>query len=728
MDFFLKKKEGNRSFFDIFAGSEVIKDLLADIVKTSGLDVALADKNGSILLSSSFFRKSSPDFQEDISKLILEIQPTFTSDNSPLTVQIQSHQKPCFIISPIYSHKWNELPGYLIGGPFMRDQDSKVDCRVEGTSFPYLDKALSENKTQTKPLNFTSTDTVIHLIASYSRVSASLYEEKYQSLKSMERLNSLYRINSSLNRTLDLQEILQMVLDRAIDLLDAKKGSILLMDPGREFLKIFLAHGLPEDIIKNSHVKIGEGIAGWVAKEGKPQLLKKGVKDDRSSVNKAASKLASAISVPMICIDEVVGVLNVSEKSNDRDFTDEEMELLQALADNAANAIRNARLYEKVQRKVEELSALFKLSTAIVSSLNRKEVLQQIMDNAIKLLNASAGSLMILAPEKDEMEIEVAVGLPEKVMSETRIKLGEGIAGKVALEKEPRLLKKGIKEQESKSEEKAVEIPSALCVPMVFRESVIGVLNVKGKPDGSNFGQSDVELLTMLASQAAIAIVNAELHKSLKNLFVNSIKALANAIEARDEYTRGHSERVTEYSVKIAERMNFPAKEIEKIRYAALLHDIGKIKVKEEILNKPGRLTSEEYRIITEHPAFGAKIMSPVPEFREILPYMYHHHEKYASGGYPDGVKGDSIPLAARIIAVADTFDAMTSDRPYRNALSIEVALTEIDKNSGSQFDPLIVKVFDELYEQEKEWLIGVIDSSKILKEEAMAEEGEEVH
>ncbi len=325
---------------------------------------------------------------------------------------------------------------------------------------------------------------------------------------------------------------------------------------------------------------------------------------------------------------------------------------------------------------------------------------------------------MILNPENDEMEIEVAVGLPEKVMTETRIKLGEGIAGKVALEKEPRLLKKGIKEQESKSEEKAVEIPSALCVPMVFRESVIGVLNVKGKPDGSNFGQSDVELLTMLASQAAIAIVNAELHKSLKNLFVNSIKALANAIEARDEYTRGHSERVTEYSVKMAERMFFPSKEIEKIRYAALLHDIGKIKVKEEILNKPGRLTSEEYQIITEHPVFGAKIMSPVPEFREILPYMYHHHEKFASGGYPDGVKGDSIPLAARIIAVADTFDAMTSDRPYRNALSIEIAVEEINKNSGVQFDPRIVKVFNELYELERDWIVGVIESSKIVKEE----------
>ena len=723
MDFFLKRKENNRSFFDVFAGSEVIKGLLADIVKTSGLDVALTDRFGNILISSSFFSKQSPNFQEDICTLIKEIQSVLPSDNSLLTVQIQTHKNLCFIVSPIYSRKWNELPGFLIGGPFTGDNDFKVECQLEGTSFPCLSKALEEHKTQTKPLNFTSADTLIHLFSSYSRISASLFEEKYQSLKSMERLNSLYRINSSLNRTLDLQEILQMVLDRAIDLLDAKKGSILLMDPGREFLKIFLAHGLPEEIIKNSHVIMGQGIAGWVAKEGKPQLLKKGVKDDRSSVNKAASKLASAISVPMICIDQVVGVLNVSDKSNDRDFTEEEMDLLQALADNAASAIRNARLYEKVQRKVEELSALFKLSTAIVSSLNRKEVLQQIMDNAIKLLNASAGSLMILDPEKDEMEIEVAVGLPEKVIAETRIRMGEGIAGKVALEKEPRLLKKGIKEQESKSEEKAVEIPSALCVPMVFRESVIGVLNVKGKPDGSNFGKSDEELLTMLASQAAIAIVNAELHKSLKNLFVNSIKALANAIEARDEYTRGHSERVTEYSVKMAERMFFPAKEIEKIRYAALLHDIGKIKVKEEILNKPGRLTNEEYRIITEHPAFGAKIMSPVPEFREILPYMYHHHEKFASGGYPDGVKGDSIPLAARIIAVADTFDAMTSDRPYRNALSIEIALEEINKNSGVQFDPRIVKVFNELYEQEKEWIVGIIDSSKILKEDTHEEE-----
>ena len=720
MDLMLNRSEKKRSYVDVFIKSEIVNDLLTDIFKATRLDIALIDLHGKIINTTGFYNDFKEELQDNFSHFLKNeiVNTGFVS--LPQVLQVTWEDNSFFVVSRMYSRKRSLSLGYFLGGPFYRESidDIKTDRIIPAEKYPLLINALKKNRDKIKVLPSSQLETVLHIFDSYGRIGASLFEEKAQSLKSMERLTSLYEINSSLNQTLDLQRILQMVLNKGIDLLDAKNGSILLLDENKEYLKIFVAHGLPENIINNSRTKIGDGIAGWVAKEGKPQLLKKGVKDDRSSLKKAAHKLSSAISVPIICNDEVMGVLNVSGKNDDTDFINEEMELLQALADNAANAIRNARLYKEVNRKVDELSVLFKLSGAIVSSLNRKEVLQQIMDNAIKMLNASAGSLMIIDPETDIMEIEVAVGLPEKVIKETRIRMGEGIAGKVAQEQKPRLLKKGIKEQESKSEIKAIEIPSALCVPMIFRDSVIGVLNVKGKPGGGNFGESNVELLTMLASQAAIAIVNAELHKSLKSLFVNSIKALANAIEARDEYTRGHSERVTEYSVKMAEMLEFEHDEIEKIRYAALLHDIGKIKIKEEILNKPGRLTNEEFKIITEHPTFGAKIMSPVKEFREILPYMYHHHERFASGGYPDGVKGDSIPLAARIISVADAFDAMTSDRPYRTAMDVEKAVGEINRNSGVQFDPRIVKVFNQLYDEEREWILAIIDSSKIIREE----------
>ncbi len=195
-----------------------------------------------------------------------------------------------------------------------------------------------------------------------------------------------------------------------------------------------------------------------------------------------------------------------------------------------------------------------------------------------------------------------------------------------------------------------------------------------------------------------------------ERLFISSIKALANAIEARDSYTRGHSERVTKYSVKIAEKMGVDKEEIEKIRYAAVLHDIGKIKIREEILNKPGKLTDEEFNILKQHPTHGAKMLKPVEEFNEILPYLYHHHERFDGRGYPKGLTGVNIPLASRIMAVADTFDAMTSNRPYRRAMPVTKAVTELENNSGTQFDPDVVTVFLDIIKNEKQWLFTVME------------------
>jgi len=706
---FTESNNSGSKLLNIFLNSRIIRDLLDDIRKTSGLEVVLVDTRGAIITPpAGTYKNEYPGIYEPPVNFITN-ELSRRRLNGNVVVFESKDTQFSFLISPVMSSKQKRIIFYLIGGPFIFESTVNREKRINSTEV----RAVKFTSSPVFALDPAMQKVSRRLIESYSRIIANLYEEKIRSAKSLERLSGIYQINFSLTQKFALQNLLQMVLDKAIELLEAQKGSILLLDSNREYLKIFVANGLPTEIIQNTKIRVGEGITGWVAREGKSRLLKKGVKDKMSSSHKSPDELVSAISVPLVSLEEVLGVLNISGKIGDEDFNKDEMELLEVFAANAANAIRNARLYDQVQRKVDELSALFSLSSTIVSSLDRKLVLQQIMNNAIKLLNAGAGSLMIFNDDIKRLEIEVAVGLPDKVIRNTRIKLGEGIAGKVAMERKARLLKAGIKDRESRSDEKAKEIPSALCVPMVSRNKMIGVLNVKEKIGGGNFDQFDMELLSMLAGQAAIAIENAELHKSLRNLFVNSIKALANAIEARDPYTAGHSERVTEYSVKIAQRMNLPDKEIEKIKYAALLHDIGKINIKEEILNKPGRLTPEEYRIIQEHPSIGAKIMGPVKEFKEILPYMYHHHEWFNSRGYPGGVQGDEIPLASRIITVADAFDAMTTDRPYRRAMPIDIAIDEIERNSGTQFDPKVVEVFIQLYLEEKEWLVDLVDSAK---------------
>ncbi|MDI7252887.1 MAG: HD-GYP domain-containing protein, partial [Actinomycetota bacterium] len=205
---------------------------------------------------------------------------------------------------------------------------------------------------------------------------------------------------------------------------------------------------------------------------------------------------------------------------------------------------------------------------------------------------------------------------------------------------------------------------------------------------------------TSLASQAAIAIENARLFESLEEIYIEVITALANAIDARDAYTHGHSNRVMEYSVALAEGMGLSPEEVDVIRHASILHDVGKIGIREKILKKPGLLTEEERREMEYHPFIGTRILQSVKLLEPVMPLVYHHHERYDGTGYPDGLKGEEIPLGSRIIAVADAFESMTSDRPYRKALPLEEALAELRRGAGRQFDPRVVEVFLRLVEE----------------------------
>jgi putative nucleotidyltransferase with HDIG domain len=189
-------------------------------------------------------------------------------------------------------------------------------------------------------------------------------------------------------------------------------------------------------------------------------------------------------------------------------------------------------------------------------------------------------------------------------------------------------------------------------------------------------------------------------HLSLKKAHLDSVKALVEAIDAKDPYTRGHSNRVRRSSVRVAKKLGLSKQRIENLEFAALLHDIGKIGVKDEVLQKKSPLTEEEFRSIQEHPLIGVKILEEIEILKDIIPVIRHHHERFDGGGYPDGLAGEKIPLEARILTVADSFDAMTSFRPYRPALSLQKALAELERGQGGQFDPRVLEIFlgDKIY------------------------------
>ena len=215
------------------------------------------------------------------------------------------------------------------------------------------------------------------------------------------------------------------------------------------------------------------------------------------------------------------------------------------------------------------------------------------------------------------------------------------------------------------------------------------------------FRQGELKLLTSMSEQLAVVIANTDLYEDLEQFIINMVKSLVFAIEAKDIYTSGHSERVSHYSMLIGRRLNLDDKEANDLKWASILHDIGKIGIPESILNKPDRLTDDEFEIIKGHPAKGGNILKPVVQLADSLSAIIHHHERYDGRGYPHGLKGEDIPLAARIIAVADTFDAINSSRAYRPAGDPEKALSIIEEVAGSQLDPHIVEVFKNIYEED---------------------------
>jgi response regulator RpfG family c-di-GMP phosphodiesterase len=208
------------------------------------------------------------------------------------------------------------------------------------------------------------------------------------------------------------------------------------------------------------------------------------------------------------------------------------------------------------------------------------------------------------------------------------------------------------------------------------------------------FNEGDRKLMTIIADRAAVAVQNAQLYETLESTFVHTIEAFVTALEEKDRYTAGHSERVAEFAQVTAEAMGLPAAEVELIYQGGRLHDIGKLTLRPEDLNKPAALTNEEYERFKAHPQFGEDLMAPIPAFRPILAAMGGHHERWDGKGYPRGIAGETIPLIARIIAVADTYDAMTSHRAYRSALKHSIAVGELATCAGTQFDPEVVDAF----------------------------------
>ena len=358
-----------------------------------------------------------------------------------------------------------------------------------------------------------------------------------------------------------------------------------------------------------------------------------------------------------------------------------------------------------IQKKIKRLETLVDTSLAFSSILDIDDLLNLVLRKAEDVMEAEASSVFRIDEKRKELYFQTARGAKGKEAKEIRVPTGKGIVGWVYQHGKPLLVPDVSKDPRwFKGVDKKTKFVtrSIIAVPLISKGKIIGVAEVLNKRGNRHFNNDDLELFSALGNQIAVALENASLYKELDELFLSSIRAIVEAVDAKDPYTKGHSSRVVEYALLIGEALNMDKERLKELEISAILHDVGKIGIPDKILGKPGRLTNYERTYMARHPEFGASIIEPIGKLKKLIPNILHHHERFDGKGYPSGLRGKKTPFTARIIGVADCYDAITTDRPYRKKRSPQMAFEELRQNRGTQFDPRLVLIFIKEYERQK--------------------------
>ena len=406
------------------------------------------------------------------------------------------------------------------------------------------------------------------------------------------------------------------------------------------------------------------------------------------------------IGIPLQCNKELVGILCACRSANERSMVNREGAFLKEIAHRISYEIQTQfeteSLANELSNRYEELNLIYDVGKELGKIHTSEEAIHFIVEHSRKALEPDAALVSI--PGRDILEIicPSPSGLPFDIHDKSVMtKIDEILIKRLSTsDVHPAyIVLDGEWDDKCPAELLNVSL-EILAAPIKLKASLAGILYIINFKTKKTFQTGDMRLLTSLAEQISMVITNAELYQNLKNFLLNVIKTLAYSIEAKDAYTKGHSERVSTLVKMIAEAMDLSPGEKETLNWAAMLHDIGKIGVPERILNKEGELTQEEFLYIKEHPEKGYMILKPIEQLSESLSAIRHHHERYDGTGYPSGLKGKEIPLYARVIAIADMYDAMTSRRSYRAHISHEDAIAEIVNVKGKQLDPELVEIF----------------------------------
>ncbi len=507
-------------------------------------------------------------------------------------------------------------------------------------------------------------------------------------------------VSAALRQATSRVEILSTILDQMSALFDAGGTFIALPHAGTGDVIIEMGRGPIGEKFNGLKIPHGMGVSGWVIMNKRSYLNNSANVDPIFYRPDLLDEYHCVASVPLIAHEKSIGALWIARRNY---ISEQDLQLLNAVADIAANAIHRITLHEQTEQQLHHLLALHQIDVAITTNFDLSVTLNIILMHVKTELAVDAASILLLNPLTDSLEYAAGLGFKTENIKSSNIKNGDGISGRAAFEYHTVScpdLKQGVSKFSRSSLLADEEFASHFATPLLLKRQSKGVLEVFHRtilePD-----QDWLAYFETLATQAVIAIENATLLQNLQltneeliQAYDATIEGWSRALDLRDHETEGHTQRVTEMSLELADKMGMSEAEKANLRRGALLHDIGKMGVPDSILHKPGKLTDSEWEIMRQHPSFAYQMLSPITYLKHAIEISYCHHEKWDGTGYPHGLKGEEIPLAARVFAVVDVFDALTSDRPYRRAWSDEESYRYIQAHSGTHFDPQVVKVF----------------------------------
>ncbi|GAB4505197.1 MAG: hypothetical protein Fur0043_21920 [Anaerolineales bacterium] len=535
--------------------------------------------------------------------------------------------------------------------------------------------------------------------------NARQFETAQRHLRESEAL----RITAeAITSSLDTQEILHVVLDNLSLVIPYDSATVFLLDG--TVVRLMASRGLPyPKIAISSTFPTEDALLQEIWSKKQPVILVDAQKDERFHRWGETDYVHVWMGVPLLFQGELRGCLTMDSWRTEA-YTQHDAAVAMAFAHQAALAFENARLYERSRKQVRQLTALRDIDTAISASFDLKVTLNILLAHTVEELEVDAAIIWLYLPSLHSLAYHTSIGFANKfAFPQTPVHIERGLAGQAVSQRDliyVRDLSNHLTEVCQPVAEEKFQIYFG--IPLMNKGQIQGVLEVYSRapfvPDADW-----LTYLRTLAGQAAIAIDNAQLFRNLQRsnqelmlAYDTTLEGWGKALELRDKETEGHTQRVTAMTLKLASRLGIEGEQLTHILRGSLLHDIGKMGIPDHILKKPGPLTPEEWEIMRQHPQYAYDLLFPISYLRPALDIPYCHHERWDGSGYPRGLKGEEIPLAARIFAVVDIWDALLYDRPYRQAWTTDKTMAYLRSKAGSELDPDIVEIFLQLLDEKQ--------------------------